>query len=102
MSGFAASGDHGEDAAASQFTAVGLTVVALVPEESLGATAWSADAAGHRRNSIDQSESLGDVGDVAARGDDQARMCEASTQALDQSGVVVSLTDHFGALAAVP
>jgi hypothetical protein len=63
-------GDDGQDPALAQFEAVGLGVVALVAEQGVGATAWSAGTACDGRDAVDEGEGLGDVVDVGRGGDD--------------------------------
>jgi hypothetical protein len=62
-----AAGDLRCDPAFAQFLAVGGVVVAAVGGHALGAPAWPADAAAHRRDRVDERDQLGDVVAVAAR-----------------------------------
>jgi hypothetical protein len=55
------------DASSPQLAPVLVVVVAAVGEYSLGPTAWTSDAAAHRRHALDQRDELGYVVAVAAR-----------------------------------
>lgn len=69
----ALAGDDGQDPAFAQFIAVGVGVVALVPEQCLGTSAGAAGAARHWWDAVDQGEGLGDVVDVRRSRDDFER-----------------------------
>jgi hypothetical protein len=66
-------GDQRLDAAGSQLAAVLVVVIASVGEQTIGATAGTADPAGDRRDAVDQWEELGDVVAITARQRDRQR-----------------------------
>jgi len=66
----ALAGDDRQDPALAQLPAVGVAVVALVAQQSIGACARTPHAAGHWRNAVDQGQRLSDVVDVGRSGDD--------------------------------
>ncbi len=55
----APAGDHRQDPALTQFTAVGVGVVALVTEQGLGTSSGPARASGDGRDAVDQGQGPG-------------------------------------------
>ena len=62
-----AAGDLGRDPATPQLAPVLVVVVAAVGGKTLGPPAWTANAAAHGRDGLDERDQLGDVVAVAAR-----------------------------------
>ena len=54
------------DVAGAEFAPVLVVVVAAVGDDPVGASAWSADLAAHRRDALNKRHELGDVVAVAA------------------------------------
>ena len=54
------------DAAMAELAAVLVVVVAAICGDTLGASAWPADFAAHRRDAVNERDQLGDVVAVAA------------------------------------
>jgi hypothetical protein len=69
----ALAGDDRHDPACAQFTADYPGVVRLVTQDGLGASAGTARMPGHRRDAVDEGESLRDVVDVRRSRDDVER-----------------------------
>ena len=62
-----AAGDLGFDPALPELAAVLVVVVAAVAGQPVGAVAWPADLAAHRRDTLDERDQLRDVVAVATR-----------------------------------
>lgn len=71
--GFAPSCDHGPEAALPELAAVDVVVVAAVGQQSVRASAGSADPARDGRDLVEQGQQLGDVVAVAAGQRDRER-----------------------------
>ena len=82
--GLATAGDAWADALGSYRFAVLVVVVGAVGEQFVGASAWSAPTAAHRRDLLDQGQQLGDIVAVAAG----QRRAQRDTRALGQDVVL--------------